>query len=437
MEQYKKYMQGGLNQGTPNNTAFQKWLMEQLSKGNQSNGGAIPNMPPERPPQVVQPGSQAASPRGPMDVAPNYNTDMSIMNNVAAKQGAVAPTQMKDQSRLAPNQMADKGPMPTPAPAPEDPWKRRLTNFAKAIDTPGRVVNGVYVSGPQAFRNNMGNTRPQETDNKTRKFLEEKIGKEATDAIMANGNYAQIQEEVSKAVQNTATTKFLGRDADNHRIVDWKDGKPVVTTEDGETRWGRLASGKDTAGPNLASQEAQQYKNDSGIAQAENVLRFLDRQDQENWLGDWSGTGSVLGYLKENYAPGSLEAQVAADVQSLAAQEIDQSLTAMRKASEDGSSGLGQITAKELDLLRDLRVSITTFQNKDELYRKVEELRARKQYTATLENIIRQANPQTKTDKLRVQMYLKENNLDSFNAYKSHHYESFDDDSDYKFEKIN
>jgi len=380
LPQIKKMQQGAQNKAA--NVQNYGAMQDAYSQGHRG-----PVQPMNTPPQ---PGSPAAGGNG---ISPQAGS-LANMNNLKTQYAQGGPTRppLEDQSRLpASNPLLGDKPQ-----APPNEWKNALLNFARAIDTPARRENGVYISGAQAFRNNMGNKASVQQENKTEKTLKKAFGEDAAKAILATGKWEDIGEYVKLAVQQPKG--FEGVDSRGHRLM-WKNGKPFgIDPKTGQVSPARLASGLPEDDPRKV--DAEEYANDAAVRTTEEALDHITEQGDDLW-SQWTGTGTSFGYfIKENFAPGSSERQVAAAIETLGAQEISESLQQLRKQGKDGSSGLGQITQKELDLLRSLRVNLSTFQNKDELVAKLQELRGRKIYLEKLAKIVR-ANPNITGAQLR------------------------------------
>ena len=271
-----------------------------------------------------------------------------------------------------------KGPVPTPnfrernLPGVNDvkpnPWKNMLREGINQMATPGYFDKdrGVWVSGAHAYgEKKAGKVK----ENKTVEFLKRKgHSKEDAEAIVAQGPDAV--KEAMAAVK--APKRFDKRGF----TVSFEGGKAYAT----DPKTGEVS-------PAQFNQEelangSQSALSDEAVKDISGAIGILDDNESGTFssmfsAGDLFGLGAS--YLNADTPYGRLDTSL----KGVRAQTTVESMKLLRDQSSNGSTGLGQITQKELDMLQNMRGSLDTWSSPDQLRATLVELHDFKKWVSS------------------------------------------------------
>lgn len=278
------------------------------------------------------------------------------------------PTPTKVQDRLAPNQYSDKGAMPTPKP---NPWKTMGRELINQLATPGYYDRdrGVWVGSAHAYAEKKAG---KDQKNKTVEFLKRKgHSKDDAEAIVAQG-----PDAIKEAMTAVKAPKSFDKRGFPITAI---GGKLYATSPEGVLSKAQVDDG-------YVPKEVTNYERDLSLSTIESAYGNIEKQKDSLFGGKLIGTGSSGGYYLGELLPETDANEVAETLETLKAQEIMSSLQNLRAASKDGSSGLGQVTEKELRALEKLRVNLSTKQRPENIQKSLSEIHARIKFLQFLDS---------------------------------------------------
>lgn len=248
-------------------------------------------------------------------------------------------------------------------PSPADLERQEYMGLLKAgqIDENGMAKNGKMYRGPKAreFAALHGGWEPVLKDKDlaqqlNRITMNENRAFAGLDALPEPENTAATFGPVPEALLNRGITQDLWERANNIMRGNIKASPEEIkwATEIVTPQFSERASKKDVlAEKRKKAQEAQQKRIEVIKEGAENALRLLDRIEANAKNGIFPETG--LSGKALSYIPGTDAYTLARDANTVKNMIAKGGLLDMKNTSANGASGFGQLTEKELDLLRE------------------------------------------------------------------------------------
>jgi hypothetical protein len=392
-----KKAQGGLGQGgrTDYNTAFDIQNRGIAAQNRIESGGlkhniggaaqtAFPgvHMTPEDASRMVTsrgPGINSSVQR-PVAPAVAPNAPAATQQAQASVGAAPAPTPMRVPANRAATPSLRDNPGNLRGVNDVDPkvdhWKAFRQKAAQTLLTPGYhdKERGIWVNPATAVYEK---EQKQAQTNKTRDFLVRKgYSLEDADAIVAGG---------SDAIKTAMTQVKAPKSFDKRGFeVVFKGNKAYgKNPNSGELTPAQFRQEESSS----VAKETKKYDQKILLGTQDKILDNLEEQSQDIAGGALIGTGSFLGERLASFFPETDAAQVQAWTSQINAVKTLDSLQMLRESSGNGSSGLGQVTEKELRILEQLRGNLTTTQNVEEFKASLTELRDRTAWLANDPNI--------------------------------------------------
>jgi hypothetical protein len=293
----------------------------------------------------------------------------NIMNQPGSPAAAQQAQQaIKDQSRLAPGMMNDRGPKPVEAPK-TNPWAKAI---ADTFGRPGKLVDGVW-HGPGQVALDQGRQQ-QKQQQQMDLLVKTGMSPEQAQLMAYHGIKPQAQQ----------SSDVIGKDRDGTPLI--KLGTKIYRKPKTGGLEPYTPGGKQSGDQKVA----ETMKLEDNRHHQTLVRKQMDRikENQDDPLASNFGPGTIGGWAMSKLPMDTDAHNIEEGYEELRSREIFTQLSAMRARSKDGSSGLGQVTQKELQYLAQAQNNLKFSKNVTEQMNALRNIDLSLQYQSYLEHMV-------------------------------------------------